>query len=236
MSARWATIIGQLVAKARSTTSEHEAEALLDKANELMEKYQISMADLSPASDPVVFHDGVVFSASSHDWFWNLYAAVGKYYGCDSVTEKFYQKSVRGKLQLHVRQTLIGRESAIITTNLMYEYLKLEVNRRAREICHLNRLSPAAQALRVGAALISRVYGMVPKQRQARTEAATRHALVTLDAVEALVKERYPNLVFKSARARRTDRHSIEAANGINLNLQAQGGKGAKMINPSKES
>lgn len=228
----WIRRIQAMLEKARSTTHEAEAEALLDKTNELMEKYQIEMADLNPEDDKVIWHEGVEFSAKSHAWMWELYRAVGVYYGCDSVRESFYKRDKKYRQQLHYRQTLIGRESAILTSNLMYEFLKREVNKHGQRISSVTGLSPMAQARRVGAELVARIFRIVPKKQEARTGVAQKYVLITMDAVEAKVREHYSMglTTGKGFQPRKSDMLSREAAMSINLNLQTKGAAGAKMI------
>ena len=232
---RMVDIIRKLIAKANGTSNEFEAEVFLNKANELMEAYQIGAHELDPDGDKVIFDDGVTFSSKSHDWYWELFRAVGKYYGCECVREGFYKdkqsKSGRWEYVLHYKMTVIGRESAVTTTHLMYEYLKIEVNRLGRLIAPRTGLSPMAQSRRVGAELISRIWRLVPEKPQPKTEAAKEFALITMDAVERLKAEKYPTLsTYKGSRTKKSDMLSREAAMGINLNLQAMSGKGRKRI------
>lgn len=221
-----------LIEKARSTDNEYEAEAFLDKANELMEKYQITEAELGFNRDPVIENDGVVFSSKSHSWMWELYRAVGVYYGCKSIRISFYKEGRRGDPLLHYRQVLCGRESAIITSDIMYEYLKREVTRHGKRIAEkYGDISPAAQSRRVGAALISRIWRIIPEKPKPKTEAAKKFALITMDEVESKFNELHPNAVALKPINSKFDSDSMDAAMSMNFNLQTKGAAGRMKLN-----
>lgn len=195
--------IAAIIAKAKGTDNEHEAEAFLAKANEMLERYQLSVHDIMPDDDKVISFNGRDWSSTSHNWFWDLYHAVAAYYGCDTVREQSSILKTNGRAQTRYQYVLIGRQSAIETTELMYPYLFAEVNRQARIIAKLTGMTPAGQANRVGAALVSRIWQMIPKKENARTEVVEHHALMTMSSVEALVKQLYPEL-HDSKKGRRT--------------------------------
>lgn len=48
-----------LLAKANGTDNEHEAEAFLAKAMELMQQYQLDVSDMVDADDPILHHTGM---------------------------------------------------------------------------------------------------------------------------------------------------------------------------------
>ena len=222
--------IRALLAKAQGTNNEHEADAFIAKANELLEKFQLTINDIMPEEDKVVHSLGRDWSKKSHAWFFDLYRAVAVYYGCQTVREEYYHKKENGKYQLRVRMNLIGRQSAIITTDLMFPYLFSEVNRHARRLFEITGLTPAGQANRVGAALVARIWAMMPVREEARTIAAKKNALMTVDAVRAKLREVFPSTESVRASRRSTDELSREAAASINLARQAGRGSALKQL------
>lgn len=70
MNDRIKKIISSLLAKARSTDNEHEAEAFLAKAMEMMQQYQLDISNMVDEGDPILNHTGVKGAASGHAWRW----------------------------------------------------------------------------------------------------------------------------------------------------------------------
>lgn len=208
--------IAALLAKAKGTDNEHEAEAFLAKAQELLEQHQLALGDLEDASDPIKHSQGLDGTKWVASWQRDLFRALGKLYGCESV------RVLLGGTKY--RQELVGRESAIITTELMFDYTKAECNRLGRELyAKRGAESPAQGARLVGNALVTRIWTLVPKDDAPRTEAATKNALVTRDAVLAKVDEIYGKLTHGRATTRRTSGAARELAGGIGLHRQAGG-------------
>lgn len=215
------TRIMALLAKARGTDNEHEAEAFLAKAMDMMQQYQLDIADMVDAHDPILQHFGYEAAETGHAWRWNLYGAVALLYGCKTV-HSFINPTWNGKRHVYTKRAeLVGRESAIITVELMYPWIVEQVRKAAKELAKTSGMSEQGQAKRVAAALILRIHRLVKQNKaEAPATAAGRNALVILDQVEAKFDELYPNL--KKARSTKlvTDSASRRAAEGIGLHRQ----------------
>lgn len=234
--------IQALLAKANSTEHEAEAEAFLAKANELLREYQLDVADLVDSDDPVVHHVGVRGATSGHAWRWRLYSAVAQLYGCQTIhVDVGFRKADGsewrgardGKGVPYYEQRLVGHESAVITTDLMYPWIVGQVRAKAREIVakvkdeHPDEaMSEQGQAKRVAAALIQRIQRLIAKDRAeqvgAPNEAARNALVVVTNAVKAKFDELYPNTTDIKGRVK-TDHLSRQAADSIGLHRQAGG-------------
>lgn len=223
-------LIRSLIAKAKGTDNEAEAAAFMAKAHELLEKHQLDMGATLNADDPIEAFDGLDQAATSHKWNRELYRALGALYGCKSIriglNWRYDAKGVWGPERY--QQRLVGRASAIMTTQLMYPWVCEQVRERAKAISEVTGMSAQGQAKRVGAALISRIWAMVAEQRRAeegpKTE-AVKNSLVTIDQVEAEYARLYPDATTSVARRTVSDGLSRQAANSIGLHQQAGHGK-----------
>jgi hypothetical protein len=212
-----------LLAKAKGTDNEHEAAAFLAKAMDLMQQYQLDVADMVDADDPILKHVGLEAAESGHAWRWKLYSAVAQLYGCKSI---HVGKMVKGKKGLvpGYEQVLVGRESAIITTDLMYPWIVGQVKDAAKRLAATSGMSEQGQAKRVAAALISRIHRLIREQQETvPTTDAGRNALVVLDQVTAKYEEMFPDAVTMRRRASITDAGARAAAEGIGLHRQTSG-------------
>lgn len=222
------TRIQALLAKANGTDNEHEAEAFLGKANELLVEYQLDVGDLVDADDPIIHHTGLSRAESGHAWRWKLYSAVSQMYGCKTIhVDVGFRDNGRGKRVPFYEQRLVGRESAVMTTDLMYPWIVGQVKAKAGEIAKVTGMSEQGQAKRVAAALISRIHSLIREQREnapaARTEAARNALVVIADAVSAAYENLYPKTELLKGRPGMSDSLSTAAANSIGLHRQAGG-------------
>lgn len=219
--------IQQLLAKAKGTDNEHEADAFLAKAMELLQQHQLDIADLVDAGDPILHHVGLSQASSGHAWRWRLYSVVAQLYGCQSIHAQvgYRQVKVKGRIKLTAwyEQRLVGRESSIITTDLMYPWIVQQVRAKARAIAGVTGMSEQGQAKRVAAALIIRIHRLIEAQQTtAPTTAAGRNALIILNQAVAKFNELYPQAQTIN-RSVKFDDLSREAAEGIGLHRQTTG-------------
>lgn len=223
--------IQALLAKAKGTDNEHEAELFLSKAMDLMQQYQLDIADMVDAGDPILHHVGLSAAESGHAWRWKLYSAVARLYGCKSIHVQVGDRAPKpGKRPTAwYEQRLVGRESAIITTDLMYPWIVEQVRAHAKAIAEQTGMSGQGQAKRVAAALISRINGLV--EAPSATTAAGKNALLVLDQVTAKYDDLYPKTELIKARGARTDALSRDAANSIGLHRQTGGASQLKLGN-----
>lgn len=220
--------IKALLAKAASTTSQAEAEIFLAKAHELMEKHQLSAADLE-TDDPVGNETGTTANGgASPDWDFQLMFAVAKYFGCKACqqwsrtkTDGSFARS--GQYQMVV----VGRESARITAIEMHKYLVATVRRLGREHAEAMGRKPDTAARRIGRALSTRIYSMCPEEPTSETPEG-KNALITLDAVLAKYQELFPDATPLKGRTL-TNKSAREIAAGIGLNLQTGGSNALRL-------
>lgn len=225
-------IIQALIAKAKSTNSEEEAEAFMAKAMELLKKHQIDMGSLIDGDDPVVHDTGLEMAAGSHKWNRELFRVLGLLYGCESCyCEIAWDWIGSGRNRRYgatrIRQELVGRESAIVTTKLMYPWVAGQVRARAKEIARITGMSEQGQAKRVAAALISRIWRLIHEQRRANQASVARtaehNALVPVDRIKEVSLKAWGETTTKTARSTVSDSLSRAAADGIGLHRQAGG-------------
>jgi len=225
-----ATIMA-LLAKASGTDNEHEAEAFLAKAHAMLEQYQLDVADLVGADDPIIQHFGYRQAEGGHAWKWKLYCAVGALYGARSAyCFDGYDANGRGGRAPMWRVELVGRESAVITAELMYPWIVAQVKQHAKALSAITGMSEQGQAKRVAAALISRIWRLVVENKaSAPATAAGRNALVILDQVEAKFLALYPDLAPARTSRGVSDSLSRAAAGSIGLHRQASSASTLKL-------
>ena len=212
------TRISALLAKAKGTDNEHEAAAFIAKAEELLELYQIDLSELGDNDDKVKQHVGIDADGKwVASWHRSLYRALAMYYGCKSIkvhTDKGY------------RQEVVGRESAIVTTDLMFVFIKGECNRLGRELKADGGAPTDANGARlVGNALVTRIFTLIREREErdaaAPTTAAAKNSLLVLDQVVALYDQLYPNVQMGKGTKTKSTASARELADTIGLHRQA---------------
>lgn len=218
--------IRALLAKANcASTTEAEADAFMAKAHELMERYQLGMADVLTSGDPVVGSDGRTFSTGDFAWKRELYASLARLYGCQTVW--CAGGSYRNGRWQHTTLKVVGRESATVTLDLMYPFVAAQVREAGYRMSRETRKSAASCMNSVGMALVIRVNRLwraqLAEQQRAGTPEA-RNALVVVDQVKARMHELFPDMTTGKARPISSTQRATEHAAGIGLDRQVGAG------------
>lgn len=217
--------IAALLAKARGTDNEHEAETFLAKAMQMLEEHQLTLGDVDGADDPIGWNAGLDCTKWTASWQADIYSALARLYGCRVVKVHKWKGYFL---------ELIGRESAVVTTDLMFQWIKEQVNAKGRELFKAGGAPNAANGARlVGNALVRRIWTLVREQEKAeggpKTAAIAKNALVTQDRVLAVMEEHYGKLGKGRATKTSTSASARELAGGIGLHRQAGGSSALRL-------
>lgn len=224
------TRIAALLNHAKGTSNEAEAEAFLAKAMDLMEKHQIDVSDLADGSDPVIEREGYTGAASGHAWRWELQHCLAIHYGCKTILHRKYVLNKQGKPVEHVVLKITGRESALVTLEVMYPFICQQVNAAAKVYALQADMSVAGAAKRVALALQCRIHSLGENAPAKDPETpAGRNALTIMDQVTAAYEAAHPSRKENKARNVRLHRDAKTLADGISLHRQTSGA-GQKQI------
>lgn len=216
--------IKAIIAKAASTDSEAEAEALMAYAAQMMEKHQIDIAAIDAAADPIGT-DADAFRPTSGPSSYKprVRARLASYYGC----KVFRQQKVVGK---YVQQCyeISGPESARVTTELMFEFVWNQVVEKAAKLAEDGHGDRGKMIRHITNALCARIYQLEQANKakpteQAKTEAGKNALMVIGNALEAYYDARYPDRVEGKATVRRATSAASAAAGSISLARQTTG-------------
>lgn len=222
--------INALLAKAKGTDNEHEADAFMTKAAALMEEHQISVSQLGhDAEDVVADRAGFEQGAGSHVWVSNLYHDLARLYGCRTYFQQGWSSKGR-RTTVHV----IGRESAKVTLDLMHPFIVQQVRAEAKRLYLITGMSVQGQAKRIGAALRYRIWKLIQEQESAegqaiKTDAARQNALVTTNQVVALFDEVTGDMKTRKGGRNVTDSLAVAAASRVSLARQMDGSNQLKL-------
>ena len=210
--------IQKIIDKARSTTSEAEAETLFAKAQEMMEKHQVEAYDLGNDSDPVGMTVGASGQSGPSAYRPLVQRALARYYG--ACTIRMWQD------QKHYRIEIVGPESARITTELMTDYCWDQIKAEATRLANEGHGKRDAMIRKVANAFVFRLNVLNAKQTEnsaPRTVSAQKNALVVKDATDAWVAKHYEGLTSVAGGKRTTTSAAVGAAAGISINRQMGG-------------
>lgn len=215
--------ITAMVAKAESTPSLAEAEAIMTKVRQMLDQHGVSLLSISEmearSADPVGTSRKVYGYWRSDAWMRRLSEAAGWYYGVKVVW------SSQGN---YTAVAAVGRESCRAAFAVMLPYLRLRVMRMARAGVKEGKYRTESRARSmIGNALSHRMLVLAAKQEEAQAEATGRqasaaNALVPVSDLEVELKESFPHL--RTLQDRNTViRISLEAVRDaalIDLNAQ----------------
>lgn len=207
--------IQKIIDKARSTTSEAEADMLFAKAQELMEKHQVEAYELGDNSDPVGMTVGVSGQSGPSAYKPLVQRALAVYYGA-RVIRMWQDTKV-------YRMEIVGPESARVTTELMTEYCWDQIKAEAARLAKEGHGKRDAMIRKIANAFVFRVNTLIAEQRESaapRTVSATKNALVIKDATDAWVAEHYTGLRQTQGGKRSTTEAAKGAAAGISIHRQ----------------
>lgn len=216
--------IKAIIAKAASTDSEAEAEALMAYAAQMMEKHQIDIAAIDAAADPIGT-DADAFRPTSGPSSYKprVRARLAAYYGC----KVFAQQKWVGK---YIQQSyeISGPESARVTTELMFEFVWNQVVEKAAKLAAEGHGDRGKMIRHITNALCARIYQLEQANKakpteQAKTEAGKNALMVIGNALEAYYDARYPDRVEGKATVRRATKAASAAAGSISLARQTTG-------------
>ncbi len=183
--------IAKLIAKAESTTHIEEADTFMAKALEMLEAHGIKLQEMKTINidDPVTNIKEAGHAYRAEYALTNVAHALARYYGCKSL----YHREGRNKIVIEV----IGRQSACITFQLMFPYVKKQIHRlAARAVCP-NLFETKSKALTsIANGLTERLDRLYWADRDMNLKSDPKgdSALVPVDLIDQRIMMLYPDL------------------------------------------
>lgn len=205
-----------MMAKAESTPSSEEADTIMQKVREMMDRHGVSLVDLAThlSDDPVGIMRDAAHFWNADNWARGLYSAAGRYFGCRAYFVKRGNKT---------EVIINGRESCRATFLVMAPYLFRAVRRLADQAFKAGVYSHVSHARRdIGKALMLRLNGL---WLQAETAAKARgprssqgfNALVPTDILDTVEKDAFGEVPMTGGKRKATTRAGRLLAEQINL-------------------
>ena len=201
-----------LLAKAKSTEHQGEADAFFAKVAELLEKHQLDLFDLHE-EDPIGCTHGVNAQPGPPSYKSNVQCSLARYYGAKPVIHGI------GGDKWNVR--IFGPESTRITTEIITDFVSEQVNDASSKLTQY----PRAVAVRhIAKALCLRISQELHRQKTEAPRPGTSFSLTVVDATDALIASVYPELTKMRTKEKKYSHSAIGLAKGISLNRQVGGG------------
>lgn len=207
--------ISAMIAKAESSTHPEEAATFMAMVHKMLEEHGMSMLDVGTlnSDDPVGHKRRAGKFYASESSFRDTAFSLAEYYGCTAYI------SVMGN---HRYITVIGRESARITFELMWPYVKKCIRAEARRLTKEEGSTFARQQRWVADALTHRIDKILFERRYGANAPQDRgvNALVPVDVINAYCKEHFAHA--KTVRDRDLQSSSAARAAADNIGLDVQ--------------
>lgn len=163
---RYKRKIAQLLAMANdSSATEHERDSFMAKAQELMQKYQLEMKDITGAEDLMSRQKGEQGIYTANMWAKYLVHNVAKLYGCRAL--------FGSKIRNLVPYELYGRESARVTTEMMLPFIVKQIRQQARILVKEQGFTQSIAEREVAFAVVTRIRKMLEEENRDRETALT---------------------------------------------------------------
>lgn len=215
--------ITAMVAKAESTASLEEAEAIMTMVRKMLDQHGVTLLSITEAearsADPVGTSRDVYGYWQSDSWMSRLAEAAAWYYGVRAVYTR------QGN---YTAVAVVGRESCRAAFTAMLPYLRLRVGRLARNGYNNHHYPTISRAKSmIGNALAHRMLVLASKHERAEKDAtgkaaAGANALVPLDDMEIEMREQFPRVRESNPRnvKVRVTKQAILDAASVDLNTQ----------------
>lgn len=201
--------LAALKAKALGTDNPHEAETFMLKVRELMLKHSIEEVEIADNPDDLVGENQVTNIARTSTWQRKLVHATAAFYGA----KVYYNGGSRRGYEVF----LIGTPGQRAVVQSMFDYLKKEVQRRARSM----RGDTSRNARHIGYALKARLWSIV-YLREADDQHEGKNALILKDRVEAYYDRVTSDFRVMSSKPVGTSLEARLHAQNINLSDQVR--------------
>lgn len=206
--------IAALLAKAEGTDNPHEADTFMAKVNELLERHQMHMHEIRKVmgdQDPMGKIDGETSLYASMTWARDLGGVLAQLYGCKFIYWR------RGNT---FQYSVIGRDSARITYELMFPFVISQVRMQAKKLVAMG-LSKSIAERQIGQALQLRIWLLCEKANETRTELVGK-GLIPVSDLDAATAEFFPDLKEGKAKKLSFSQQAEKLAEGISINLQTE--------------
>ena len=227
--------IAKLIAKADSTTHPEEADAFMSMVHKLLTEHGMSLLDVGKlnSEDPVGKTGAAGRFYASESAFRDTAFNLAEYYGCKAIITNIGNRRLI---------TVIGRESARVTFELMWPYVKKCIRAEARRLHNVikaefdpipvpNKVSTVARQQRwVADAMTYRLAVIVADRNREQPAETGVNALVPVDLIQQIMDEDYGNAKTATGRTLKTTKEAQAAADNINLSDQLKDTANRKQI------
>lgn len=215
--------IAALLAKADGTDNQFEAAIFMAKVNELLEKYQLDLAECVGASDPLGRQMGTTNIYASMTWARDLVGPLCRFYGARVIYGH--------RNKNHFPYSVVGRESARMTAEIMLPFVISQIKQRAKTFAKEQGITPAVAEREIGHGVRLRILNDLAKVEARRAELKTSDgtALIPINEVDAYLLEAAPDTQPVKPSKIKTTNSAYEEAQRVSLNVQATG-KHTKLI------